>query len=70
MYIYLHSCSQAEAEYIPIPGVMQVHTLWQVNELIVGSADGELAVFKGDQSSKPWRRASGLGMVGVRSSCL
>ena len=28
---------------------------------MVGNADGQLALFKGEHSNKPWKRASGLG---------
>ena len=33
--------------------------------MVVGNVDGILAVFKGDSSSRPWRRAIGLGTVSL-----
>ena len=35
----------------------------QLNELIIGSVDGVLAIFKGNTDAKPWRKCSDLGMV-------
>lgn len=35
----------------------------QVNELLIGNVDGVLAIFKGDVSSKPWKKCSELGTV-------
>lgn len=35
----------------------------QLNELLIGNVDGVLAIFKGDTSSKAWKKCSGLGTV-------
>lgn len=32
-------------------------------ELVVGSTQGELAIFKGRESEEPWREAAGLGFI-------
>ena len=38
-------------------------TLLQLNELAIGNVTGTLAVFKGVESSKPWKSCSDLGNV-------
>ena len=35
----------------------------QLNELVIGNVDGVLAIFKGDKSTKPWKKCSELGTV-------
>ena len=35
----------------------------QLNELAIGNVTGTLAVFKGVESSKPWKSCSDLGNV-------
>ena len=45
----------------------------QLNELAIGNVTGTLAVFKGVESSKPWKSCTDLGNVSychVSSSCL
>lgn len=37
--------------------------LFQLNELLIGNVDGVFAIFKGDLSSKPWKKCSELGTV-------
>ena len=41
--------------------------LLQLNEVVIGNVDGILAVFKGDLSTRTWRRATGLGTVRATS---
>ncbi len=44
--------------------------LSQLNEFIIGSVDGTMAIFKGNGSSKPWRIAKGLGTVSTMQNQL
>lgn len=68
---FSHAVALADADndgvcvYLCLGCFVMMTTLFllQLNELVIGNVDGILALFKGDMSSKPWKKCSGLGTV-------